>query len=282
MVYYDGEIIYNDNGLLLLNSDCFDYMQRLADSGRKVDMILTSPPYNSNKKSGKTGTITNRAMKGYSYIRYDVHVDNMTFEQYCNYTRDLFNLFDRVLAKNGVILYNLSYGSENSNDMIGAINAVVSNTPFMFVDMIIWKKATAFPISSSPNKMTRIVEPIWVFCRRDEIITFMSNKPVTSVRPTGQKAYGNIYNYIEARNNDGDNCPYNKATYSSELCEKLIEMYIPQEKRDNVVIFDPFSGSGTTLVACYRKGIKGVGTELSPNQCQWAKDRIEKEISCKK
>ena len=53
----------------------------------------------------------------YDYVRYDTHVDNMTDKEYCIFTQDLFCEFDRILNMNGVVLYNINYGSENTEGM---------------------------------------------------------------------------------------------------------------------------------------------------------------------
>ena len=66
-------------------------------------------------------------------------------------------------------------------------------------------------------------------------------------------------------------CPYNKATYSSELCEKLLKLYCPA----GGVVYDPFMGSGTTAVACKKMGLKFIGSEISKNQCEWAEKRLQ-------
>ena len=65
-----------------------------------------------------------------------------------------------------------------------------------------------------------------MFVRKNEIDTFKCNKGVTSVsEKTGQKYYNIFYNYIEAKNNDGKTHVLNQATYSTELCEKLFNIY---------------------------------------------------------
>ena len=114
-----------------------------------------------------------------------------------------------------------------------------------------------------------------MFCRKDEVDTFYCNKPVVGERKTGQKSYGNIFNYVEAKNNDGS-CPYNKATYSSDLCKQLLNLYCPE----NGTVYDPFMGSGTTAVACKELGLSYIGSELSKNQCEWAENRLKNTEIC--
>lgn len=254
----------------IFNEDCFLTMQKMPAGLCQV--ILTSPFYNTNKKQGNGRTLSNTQVNGYSYLRYDSHVDNMSDEEYCEFTERLFCEFDRVLNLNGVVLYNLSYGNNNRDGMIKAVNTIITKTPFTIADVIVWKKANALPNNCSPNKLTRIVEFVFVFCRKGEISSFYCNKPLVSIRATGQRSYGNVFNYIEAKNNDGA-CPYNKATYSTELCEKLLSLYCPQKG----VVYDPFMGSGTTAVACMRMGLYYLGSEISKNQCEWAESRLQKE-----
>lgn len=126
------------------------------------------------------------------------------------------------------------------------------------------------PNNVSKNKLTRIVEDVFVFCRKDEYKTFQCNKEVSSVGKTGQTFYKIMYNFIEAPNNDGS-CILNKATYSSELCEKLLTMYANNAN----IVYDPFMGTGTTAVACKRLGINCFGSEISKDQVDYAYERLK-------
>ena len=256
----------------IYNEDCFDTMAKMPDNN--IDVILTSPFYNTNLRAGKSLTIMTSKHKCYDYIRYDKFVDNMTNEEYYDFTVRLFNEFDRILTDGGSVLYNISYGAENTNCMIETINAVTTRSNFSIADIIGWKKNTALPNNTSSNKLTRIFEFVFVLCRKDELNTFHMNKKITSISKTGQKYYQNISNYVEARNNDGS-CPYNKATYSSELCEKLLKLYCP----DNGWVYDPFMGSGTTAVACKHLNLNCIGSEISEKQVEWANNRLQHEIT---
>ena len=263
---------YTFNNTVIYNGDCFDVMKQF-DTG-VVDIILTSPPYNTNKHAGKNTVIKDLNDKNgiTSNIRYDMYIDNMTNDEYCDFTRKLFIEFDRILKSNGCILYNLSYGGENSECMFRAVNEIIIKTPFTIADTILWKKQNAFPNSTSSNKLTRTCEFIFVFCRKSEYHTFHCNKRITSYRDTGQACYENIQSLIEAKNND-EVCPYNKATYSSDLCTKLLKIYAPK----GALVYDPFMGSGTTAVACEKMELISWGSEISKNQCEWAINRLKRQ-----
>ena len=95
-----------------------------------------------------------------------------------------------------------------------------------------------------------------------ELKTFNANKKITGrIERTGQANYENIYNFIEARNNDGSN-QLNKATFSTELVKKLLTIYAPQ----NSLVYDNFIGIGTTAKACLEMGLNYVGSEISQGQ----------------
>ena len=172
---------------------------------KSIDVILTSPFYNTNKKAGKDKTLLNTNVKDgqYNYVRYDVFVDTMTNEEYSDYILYLFNNFDKILKTNGVVLWNVSYGQDGASAMIKLISEITEKTNFDCADIIIWHKKNVLPNSCSPNKLTRICEYIFVFCRKTEFYSFYANKSVQSIRDgTTQKMYNSISNFIEADNND--------------------------------------------------------------------------------
>lgn len=257
----------------IFNEDCNITMTNRIQP-KSVDVILTSPPYCTSNRAGKNSkanlTTTGHNKKFYPYLRYDVFLDNMSTEEYIEWSVKLFNNFDTILKENGSILYNISYSSGNVDMLFRTITAIIDRTDFTIADMIGWKKHNALPNNISPNKLTRIFEPVFVFCRKSEFGTFFCNKTVTSVRKTGQKVYGNIFNFIDARNNDGS-CKLNKATYSSELCVKLLSIYA----KPGFTVYDPFMGTGTTAVACKMLGMDCYGSELSAAQIEFAKNRID-------
>lgn len=245
----------------IYNEDCFATMKRMPDNF--IDLILTSPPYNTSRI-----VKTQRGIDNYEN-RYDIYLDNKNDEEYLEWSSKLFDLYDKILKPNGCILYNISYSSENTDLIWKFVSKIIYNTNFTTADTIIWKKSHALPNNVSSNKLTRICEFVFVFARKCELNTFFMNKRIVSESKVGQKIYENIYNLIEAANNDGSN-DLNKATFSTEFARKLLQIYA----KPNFLVYDSFMGTGTTAESCMIEKMNFIGSELSENQCHFASKRI--------
>ena len=250
---------FQNDLITLYNKDCQEIMHTL-----KVDKVITSPPYNIIRP--------NSSDRG-----YDVYKDGMSNQDYIDWTVEIFNTYDRILNENGAIIYNMSYGTENTEIMSLTVSEILRQTNFTLADILVWKKQSATPNNVSSNKMTRIVEFVYVFCRRNEFNTFTSNKNVIGYREdTGQKIYENVFNFFNAKNND-ESVDINKANFSIDFVEEIINRYVL--KTD--IVLDNFSGTGTTLIACAENNIKSIGIELSKQQCEHTIKRIKNGIRIK-
>lgn len=236
---------------VIFNENCLETMRR-PDMQGVVDIVITSPPYNTSRVG---------ASDKYN-SRYDTFQDFKSDQDYIDWTIDIFNGYDKVLRKDGCVLYNISYSSENTHLIWLVVADIIRRTNFITADCIIWKKSNALPNNRSKNKLTRIIEYVFVFVRRDDLKTFSANKKVVStIEKTGQKNYENIYNFFEAKNNDGSN-DLNKATFSTDFVKKLLEIYAQPQS----LVYDSFMGIGTTAKACMETGHRVVGSELSSAQ----------------
>lgn len=252
---------YESRDAVLYCGDCITEMQRLIENGVKVNKIITSPPYNIVRPNS-----TDRG--------YDVYKDGMSNEEYVKWTLDIFGCYERLLSPNGCIAYNMSYGTENTTAMNLTVAEILRNTDFTLADILVWKKQSATPNNVSANKMTRICEFVYIFCRESEFQTFTANKKSLGKRDdNGQEIYENVFNFFTAPNND--ECQeLNKATFSTRFVTNIIDRYVL--KSDTVL--DNFSGTGTTLIACSSRGIRSIGIELSEAQCKHTVERIKKGV----
>ena len=203
--------------------------------------------------------------------RYDVYRDWKSEKEYLLWTGSLFNDVDKILNKNRPIVYNFSYSIENPSLPNKLVVYIEEHTNFRLIDTIIWKKKCGLQFPANGKRLSRNWEYIFVFVRKNEIDTYENNRKIKSVsEKTGQVYYEAIYNFVEAKNNDGK-CPYNQATYSSELCDKILDIYC----KNDWIVYDPFMGSGTTAVSCLKRDIHYIGSEISKYQVEYANDRIK-------
>ena len=67
------------------------------------------------------------------------------------------------------------------------------------------------------------------------------------------------------------------AMFPEQLAIRLIECYTKKinNEGNTSVVFDPFTGMGSTLLAAQRLGRQGIGTELNPDYVKIVKNRIK-------
>lgn len=222
--------IFNENSFKTMNRD---------ELLKKIDLIITSPPDKYLKKFNK---------------------------EYVSWSINLFKNFDKILKENSCVLYNLSY-SKNPINLFALISDVVENTTFTVADIIIWKKDNIISNNKSKNKLNKITEYIFVFCRKDEIKTFNTNKSVISYsdklnRPT---SYSDIDDFIITENYDEFNIN-DKNNFSVDLILELLNRYGIKDG----IVYDPFIRYGITAKGAIEFGMNYIGSELDINKIELA------------
>jgi site-specific DNA-methyltransferase (adenine-specific) len=71
--------------------------------------------------------------------------------------------------------------------------------------------------------------------------------------------------------------PYGSHEYPAEkpigLLRQLVRWLRPQRG-----VLDPFTGSGSALVACLQEDVNAIGIDLNPDYCDMARQRIDREL----
>lgn len=233
------------------NGDTIHVMEDLVFDNKKIDYILTSPPYN---------------MRGHEKEMYNgaqSYKDNQSNEDYKKWIIGLFDYYEKLLVEAGVVLFNLNYISNKKNNaanLFKIIAEIEDKTAFTLIDQICWKKNSAMPISEA--RLSRIWENVWVFIRKKDWESFhLKYKNVLTGKP----------NFIEAPNNDGTN-EVNKACFSSLFAEKILRLY--NIKKEDTVL-DNFMGTHTTAIACEKIGCRWLGIELDKETFIYGCDRVK-------
>lgn len=204
------EPYFDDGTSTLYCGDCEEALAQMASDGVKVDKVITSPPYNIRRDLPD--------------VKYDRYRDGMSNGEYSDWMVRVFLAMDAVLNKDGCVLWNVSYGNENSEAMVLTMADIMRGTPFTMADILVWKKGSARPNNVSPNKATRICEFVFVMCRRSEYDTFTANKRKVSVSKSGQDIYENVFNLFSAPN--GDSIALNHSTFSTGFVRELVARYV--------------------------------------------------------
>ena len=203
-----------------------------------VDIIITSPPYNLGDDNWPMGGDGRTTRDG---IGYNAHGDDMTQAQYecwqVNVLREMF----RVAKPGASFFYNHKVRTHNGR-MIHPVQWLSSpDNPWTLRQEIIWDR------KSTHNHSATLFWPI------DERIYWMTKgKPTLRSdaigMPTVWQEFGPVAN----------------TWHPAPFTEKLPDMLLRAVGVDaDVVVLDPFAGSGTTLRAALRLGCTAIGTDIS-------------------
>jgi DNA modification methylase len=230
-----------EHRLLCGDSTDSDAVAKLMN-GEKADMVFTSPPYNANTKAGQ-GDIFNKkkSIKLYS----DGYSDNLESSEYVKFAQSVLN--NCFLFTNGHIFWNVSY---NANSRFEYIQQLQNYLEFL-IEQICWKKSSTIPFKGS---LMRDWEPIYVFATNGKMLGLDS-------------VHSNHWE-VNNTNSQQDN---HKACFPVELPSRAIKL-----NNSYKIILEPFTGSGSTMVAAHQLKRKCYGMELDPKYCQVIIDRMIK------
>ena len=240
--------------------DTIETMKKIDD--KSIQLILTSPPYRRGQRIDGLNNIYQKANKDFD--------DNMTDEEYVNWSVEIFKQYDRILKDTGVVAYNLSYTTYSPSLPYFVIQEVFKNTNFIIADTVSWEKSSCIPSASHPQALTRKCELVYIFVKKQHIKDYDANKEVNSVvEKTGQKFFKIYYNLLKAKNNDGK-MEGHGATFSSDFAKFFIDLYSFPDS----LVLDNFMGTGTVAVACCELGRKWIGIDNAQAYIDMANERI--------
>lgn len=243
-----------EHRLLCGDSTDSDSVAKLMN-GEKVDMVFTSPPYNGNTSVGFHQSKKKNSLPT-SPLYQNNETDNKTAEEYIQFNADIFNTIKTIASDDLVLLYNINYNRNSPDLFIDVVN--VGRDAFSLVETIIWEKSMA--ISLAGDNLTRIFEFIFVFYNGND-------KPKMNKKHTNE-CIKNLWKI----SNVGANNEIHKACFPIKLAEEAINIYA----KPNALLYEPFTGSGSTMVAAHQLKRKCYGMELDPKYCQVIIDRMKK------
>lgn len=265
----------------IINGDCVEVMKTMSDNS--IDLMITSPPYNCG-------------------IPYDTHKDDSPMEEYWTWTESWLSEVYRLLKDDGRVAINIPYET-NVRERGGRVffvsefYQVMKRVGFQFFGVVDLEedsphrsKTTAWGSWMSPSspyiynpkecvvlgykkKHIKIKkgDPQWKGEMRDVVTETGEIKKKMFYEDSDKKEFMELvfgqWKYF------ADTRSLTKATFSLDIPSKAIKIL---SYRDDLIL-DPFSGSGTTALACKTLGRRWIGIELSPNYYEISKRRLDQE-----
>jgi len=263
----------------IINGDCIKVMASLPESC--VDLIVTSPPYNVG-------------------IDYDSYNDRQSMEDYWQFTKDWLSESYRILKDDGRIAVNIPY-EVNVQDRGGRIlfmsefYQIMKNLGFKFFGLVDLdensphrSKTTAWGSWMSPSAP-------YIYNPKECVILGYKKNHIKKVKGEPQwkgelvdleQEDGSIKQKMMYQEEDkkefmslvygqweyfADTKQQTKATFSMDIPMKAIKILTYR----NDLVLDPFTGSGTSLVAAEVSGRRWLGIELSESYSKVAKERVQ-------
>jgi site-specific DNA-methyltransferase (adenine-specific) len=230
---------------ILINDDYKNVAHEMLEKGLKVDAIITDPPYcvSRNYQLG----FSNMGRSGMDYGKWDYNFDQKEWIKVC-----------APLIKTGgsIIIFmdwkNLSYLVEELTDQ-----------GFTIKDLIRWEKKNPMPRNVNSRYVMDFEVAIWAV-KGTKGWTF--NKPAN--KP-----------YLKPVYVSGVVLGGKKRIHPTQKSVDVIEEIIKVHTNIGDIVFDPFSGSGTTALACKKAGRSSVSTEIDKNYYDRSVVRLDGDIS---
>ncbi len=248
-------VYFKNKNITLYNDNCLD---KNLFSQEFIDLIVTSPPYNVG-------------------IDYNSNDDTITYEDYLEFSRQwLQNCFDWSNDQARLCLNIPLDKNKGGNNSVGAdLTRIAQLCGWKYKSTIVWNEGnisrrTAWGSwrSASAPVVIAPVELIVVLYKGNWKKTKGSLKSDIS-RDEFMAWTNGVWTFNgESKKRIGHPAPFPK-----ELPYRCIKMF----SYEGDVVFDPFAGSGTTLIVAEKINRTGIGVELDSQYCELAKNRINKE-----
>ena len=238
----------------LLCGDCTNEAQVAKLFGaERATLTITSPPYNIG---GRRGMFTKTMKGGSKYLNSPdalSHADYLTL---------LGTSTQNALEVSEIVVFNVQMLSSNKVALIEFWHRFRHD----FCDVILWDKGRARP-AISRNVLNARFEFLLFFTKERSKGKTPRTIPTADFRGT----LSNVYAAPPQSNNR-----YHKthaATFPLHLPLWLMNNFSPKES----LVFDPFLGTGTTLIAAEKTERRCFGMEVDPVYCETVLQRWEEE-----
>jgi DNA modification methylase len=249
-----------EHRLLCGDSTDSDSVAKLM-KGNKWDLMATSPPYNQGNSCGNL-----LHTKGLGTGKKDVKLyedknsDNRSSEDYYKFCIDILNTSTIFKNENEhTVCWNVAYNAKSRSDYGKIIFS--DDNPYDVKETIIWDKTHSINLPQ-----------IGIYSRRCEFVFVMSSNEKYHTSQTYNDCRWNYWQIKSAGSQITGDSTEHRAAYPIEFASNMVKDFSVEKD----LVYEPFTGSGTTMVASHQLKRKCYGMELDPKYCQVIVDRMLK------
>ncbi len=250
-----GRPYFSEDGFIMYNIDSTVLMKYMLEAGVKIDLTVTSPPYNIGKE-------------------YEQIID---IEKYVDWCKNWILQIYTITAKTGSFWLNLGYFEVPEKGLCVPIPYLLWNlSPFYLLQEVIWRYEAGV---STRTRLSPRNEK-WLYYLKDKSnYTFnLDDIRDPNVKYPNQKKNGK-FRCNPLGKNPGDVWEIPKVTtgtnrsskertgHPAQFPLKIIERIVKVSSNVADTVFDPFSGSFSTNVASYLLGRVAIGSEIKKEYC---------------
>lgn len=266
-----------ENDINIFQDDCVNVMKQMVEKGVKVNLTVTSPPYDDLRSYNNSSQWNFEKFKEIAKLLYDVTADG------------------------GVVVWVVGdatiKGSESGNSFRQALYFMECG--FKLHDTMIYEKnSSSFPAKRGSKRYTQIFEYMFIFVKGKmhdcNLLCDKKNKwaghtnwgnntqynkdgeliQTNNIKPVPEYSMrNNIWKYSVGFNG--------KTGHPAVFPQQLATDHILSWSLEGYVVFDPFLGSGTTALSAIRNNRKFIGVEIDETYFHIAQSRIEEELKNK-
>ena len=201
----------NFNGTRLFLGDCTEVLKQLIDEGVKVDLVITSPPYNLGMTEKSGGDLK---------VVYNEYTDDMPYDEYIPWQINILNMCWELLSDKGLIYYNHKDRRWDGGTKFFTPKAVFCNSKINMAETIIWNRKGSVQHATG----------FWSPTHEEILVGYKSIKDKMKVSLEFEN-YGTVWDFPPHRDE------VQIATFPVGLPERIIGAY---QQYGELTILDPF------------------------------------------